>query len=150
MGYRGKVAEQNRAGELRAQAWTIKEIERELGVSRSSVSLWVRDVEFDEEVRAARARQNFLDGNYGARRRGPNKLVRQRQEEVDCLLANGKERIGQLTEREFLVAGVALYAGEGSKRDRLVGFANSDPRMITFFLAWLRHGLLSCDFAIPG
>jgi transcriptional regulator with XRE-family HTH domain len=45
MGYRGKVAEQERARELRAEAWALVEIANELGVSKSSVSLWVRDVE---------------------------------------------------------------------------------------------------------
>jgi transcriptional regulator with XRE-family HTH domain len=39
-----KTHEQRLARELRAQGWSIKEIERHLGVSRSSVSLWVRDV----------------------------------------------------------------------------------------------------------
>ena len=48
-------------------------------------------------------------------------------------------RIGQLSEREFLVAGIALYAGEGTKRDGAVTFANSDPRMILFFCVWLRR-----------
>jgi hypothetical protein len=43
-----------------------------------------------------------------------------------------------LSEREFLVAGVALCAGEGTKRDGAVRFANSDPRMI-FFCCWLRR-----------
>jgi hypothetical protein len=45
MGYRSKVAEQERARELRAEAWALVEIANELGVSKSSVSLWVRDVE---------------------------------------------------------------------------------------------------------
>jgi hypothetical protein len=139
MGYRGKVAEQNRARELRAQAWTIKEIERELGVSRSSVSLWVRDVEFDEEARAARARQNFLDGNHGARQRGPNKLARAKQAEIDAMLAEGKEQVGDLSDRDLLIAGTALYAGEGAKTDGVVAFANSDPRMIDMFMVWLRR-----------
>jgi hypothetical protein len=47
--------------------------------------------------------------------------------------------LGRLSEREFLVAGVALYAGEGSKTDGDVRFANSDPRMIVFFCSWLRR-----------
>jgi hypothetical protein len=34
---------------------------------------------------------------------------------------------------------VALYAGEGSKGDGSVIFANSDPRMVAFFCAWLRR-----------
>jgi transcriptional regulator with XRE-family HTH domain len=136
MGYRGKVAEREQARALRAQAWTLNEIVAELGVSKSSVSAWVRDVEFDESVRAARAGANH---NRGAQNRGLNKLARAKQAEIDRLLAEGKDRIGRLTDGEFLVAGVALYAGEGSKTDGEVGFANSDPLMIAFFLAWLRH-----------
>jgi orotate phosphoribosyltransferase-like protein len=40
MGYGGKVTEQHRARELRAQSWTLAEIAEELSVSRSSVSVW--------------------------------------------------------------------------------------------------------------
>ncbi len=47
--------------------------------------------------------------------------------------------MGTPTERELLLVGVALYAGEGCKRDGLVGFANSDPRFIRYFCWWLRH-----------
>jgi hypothetical protein len=36
VGYRGKVAEQERARALRAQAWTLQEIATELGVSIST------------------------------------------------------------------------------------------------------------------
>jgi transcriptional regulator with XRE-family HTH domain len=136
MGYRGKVAAQSRARELRAQGWTYKEIVEELGVSRSSVSLWVRDVDLDEEVHAARARANYLTGNAD---RSSNKLARARRAEIERLLDEGKVRIGRMTEQEFLVAGTALYAGEGAKTDGVVKFANSDPRMIAFFCAWLRH-----------
>ena len=51
MGYGGKVREQQRARELRAEAWTLQDIATELGVSKSSVSLWVRDVEFTPNPR---------------------------------------------------------------------------------------------------
>lgn len=139
MGYRGKQAEQARARELRAQCWTLSEICEELGVSKSSASLWCRDVELDEALLEQRRREGFLVGNEGARRRGPNKLQRRKQDEIDLLRAEGAERIGRLSEREFLVAGAALYAGEGSKTDGAVGFANSDPRMIYFFVRWLRR-----------
>lgn len=126
VGYRGKTAEQVRARELRALAWTYDEIAAELGVSKGSVSLWVRDVEF-----VARPRRT-------ARKRGPNKLERAKLEEIARLKAEGVERIGRLSEREHLVAGTALYAGEGTKVGSMVNFANSDPRMILFFLTWLR------------
>ncbi len=127
MGYRGKVEHQQRARELRAGGRTLLDIATELGVSKSSVSLWVRDVPFIPSKR-----------RYGPRVR-PNVLMVRKQEEIDRLLAEGKERIGQVSEREFLIAGAALYAGEGGKTDREVCFANSDPRMHVLFLGWLRH-----------
>ena len=127
MGYRGKVVEQQRARELRAEAWTLDEIATELGVSKSSVSLWVRDVDFEPRPRRA------------ARRRGPNKLQRAKAAEIERLRREGVERIGRLSEREFLVAGLALYAGEGAKRDGEVRFTNSDGAMMAFYAAWLRR-----------
>jgi transposase len=87
MGYRGKLAE----------------IATRLGVSKSSVSLWVRDVEFTPLPRPP-----------GGRRREPNALQRRKQAEVERLAEEGRARIGRLSEREFLVAGVALYAGRGA------------------------------------
>jgi transcriptional regulator with XRE-family HTH domain len=129
MGYRGKVKEQEQARDLRAMSWTLQEIADKLEVSKSSVSLWVRDVEFEP-----RPRMRSL-----AQLRGPHKLRDRKMSEIEHLLAEGRDRIGQLTERDFLIAGVALYAGEGGKTDGAISFPNSDPRMIEFFLAWLRH-----------
>ena len=129
MGYRGKVDERRQARQLRRTGLPLGEIAVQLGVAKSSVSLWVRDVEFD----APAARQ------VRGRRRDPNALQRRKQGEIERLLEAGRVRIGRLSEREFLVAGVALYAGEGAKRDGSVVFANSDPRMVVFFCAWLRH-----------
>lgn len=131
MGYRGKVVEQERARDLRAEAWTLQEIATELGVAKSSVSLWVRDVEFTPKPRE--------NANYGGRRRGPNVLARRREEEVRRLAEEGRARVGRLSDRDLFIAGIALYAGEGSKTDGEVRFANSDPRMIVLFLAWLRR-----------
>lgn len=133
MGYRGKLEQRARARQLRAQAWTLQEIADALGVSRSSVSVWVRDVEFTPKPRRTGNR------NYGARAGRANRLRERKLAEVQRLLDAGRERISDLTEQEFLVAGVALYAGEGGKRDGQVTFANSDPRFVGFFCAWLRH-----------
>jgi transcriptional regulator with XRE-family HTH domain len=127
VGYRGKTVLRERARALRGQGWTMPDIAAELGVARSSVSLWTRDVSFAPEPRRR------------ARQRGPNVLQRRKQDEIEALLAEGRTRIGSLSEREFLVAGAALYAGEGSKRDGSVFFANSDPSMVAFFCAWMRR-----------
>lgn len=126
MGYRGKVVEQERARALRADEWTPLDIDRELGVAKSTVSLWVRDVEFSPRPRTR------------ARRRGPNVGQRRKADEIQRLLAEGRERIGALTDRDLLIAGAALYAGEGSKTEGRVTFANTDPAMVRFFCHWLR------------
>lgn len=126
MGYRGKTAEQARARELRALAWTLDEIAAELHVAKSSVSLWVRNVSFEARPRST------------ARRRGPNALQRAKAEEIERLLGEGRERIGDLTERDLLIAGTALYAGEGFK-SRQVGMANTNPAILVFFVTWLRR-----------
>ena len=127
MGYRGKQEEQARARELRAEAWNLADIAAELGVSKSSVSLWVRDVDFEPQPRRT------------ARRRGPNKLQRRKAAEIEELRFEGVARLSDLNEQAFLAAGAALYAGEGSKGDGSVKFANSDPELIDFFCRWLRR-----------
>jgi transcriptional regulator with XRE-family HTH domain len=127
MGYRGKVREQEAARELRALGWTLADIAEKLEVAKSSVSLWVRDVEFTPSPRRR------------ARRRGPNILQRRKAAEIEALDLEGAARFGDLNEQAFLAAGAALYAGEGAKRDGVVKFANSDPAMMAFFCAWLRR-----------
>jgi hypothetical protein len=127
VGYRGKVEEQEEARRLRAQNLTLAEIAEKLGVAKSSVSLWVRDVPFTPSPR-----------RYGPRRRA-NRLHDAKLREIEELDAAGRRLIGRMSEDAFLVAGVALYAGEGAKRDHSVVFANSDPAMIALHCAWLRR-----------
>ena len=126
MGYRGKVDLQQRARELRLEGRTLKDIADELGVAKSSVSRWVRDLGIE------------------VRRRQPGPVRRHRLQEaklqqIEQLNTEGIARVGELSTQAFLVASAMLYAGEGDKRDGNVGLANSDPRIHQFFLAWLRR-----------
>lgn len=127
MGYRRKVEEQAKARDLRAQGHTLLDIAAMLGVSKSSVSVWVRDVEFTPSPR-----------RYGAQRR-PHPAHEAKLRQIEELDAEGVARLGALSDDAFLAAGVALYAGEGSKADKQVCFANTDPGMVRFFCAWLRR-----------
>lgn len=129
MGGRAKVVEQRRARQLRAAGTTIAAIAAEVGASKSSVSTWVRGVPFEPPPRRSRA---------NPRARGPNTLERRKADEIERLLEEGSARVGELSDRDLLVAGIALYAGEGSKRDGQVRFSNTDPRMVRLFCLWLR------------
>jgi transcriptional regulator with XRE-family HTH domain len=127
MGYRGKVQEQQEARRLRAQNLTIIQIAAQLGVSKSSVSLWVRDVPFTPSKR-----------RHGPHRR-PHPAHLERLRQIEELNEAGRARIGRLSDDGFFAAGIALYAGEGSKTDGSIRFANSDPEMMHFFCRWLRR-----------
>ena len=118
--------EREAARRLRSEGRTIADIAAALGVSKSSVSLWVRDVEIEPLLRRPSPE----------RRPHPQHLARL-AEIADCERL-GRERIGTLSDDAFLAAGVALYAGEGGKREGAVLFANTDATMVSFFCAWLR------------
>jgi len=126
VGYRGKVDERAEARRLRGLGWTMPDIAAGLRVARSSVSLWTRDVPVA----------------LGPRRlgpRSPNALERRKAAEIADLLEEGRTRIGALSERDLLIAGAALYAGEGSKTGNEASFANTNPAMIGMYCAWLRR-----------
>ena len=130
MGYRGKLAEREAARALRAEGLTLQDIATRLGVSKSSASLWTRDVVFTPQLPFEAS---------AARRRGPNTLQRRKEEEIAQLRADGRRLVGQLSDRELFMAGIALYAGEGAKTGGAVKFANSDPALVAFFVRWLRR-----------
>lgn len=127
MGYRGKLREQEDARRLRADGKTLQQIAEELDVSKSSVSVWVRDVPFTPSKR-----------RYGPRVR-PHPAHDRKLAEIEECNRLGRAQVGHLDDGAFLAAGVALYAGEGAKGEGNVMFANTDTSMIAFFCAWLRH-----------
>jgi transcriptional regulator with XRE-family HTH domain len=127
MGYRGKIEQQEQARVLRAQNLTLADIATRLGVSKSSVSLWVRDVPFTPSKR-----------RHGPHRR-PHPQRVAKLLEIEKLNKAGRAQFSAMSDEAFLAAGTALYAGEGAKRDGSVSFANTDPQMVSFFCTWLRH-----------
>lgn len=103
-------------------------IAEELGVSRSSVSLWVRGVTPEAPMR-----------RHAPGPRRPNRLQRAKAERLAAVHADALEAIGRLSPRDLLIAGLALYAGEGTKRDGDLTFANSDPRLVRLWCLFLRR-----------
>jgi transcriptional regulator with XRE-family HTH domain len=127
-----------RARELRAQGLDYEDIAAALGVSKSSVSLWVRDMPRPERLSYEECRKRSAEGSrlYWEAERPAREA---RREEARAAAA---ARIGVLSEREILIAGAIAYWCEGAKskpyrrRDRVV-FINSDPGLIKFFLRFL-------------
>ncbi|MFC8141471.1 hypothetical protein ACFUKV_06845 [Streptomyces paradoxus] len=124
-----------RARELRLQGWTYDQIQVELGCSKSSISLWVRDLPKPERKRTPEEASAIA-------RRGWEATLRLRDEERQRTKEAAKQAVGTLSPRELFLLGVGLYWAEGSKDKRYdrrenVCFVNSDPGMIRVFLAWL-------------
>lgn len=127
MGNRGKVVEQQRARELRAQSWTLLEIARELGVSKSSASLWARGVNFVPKPR-----------NRGHASNKPHPMAIEKQLDIQRSKQEADAFVGSVSNRDLTMFALALYAGEGSKREGSVVFANSDAVLMRIFVTWLR------------
>ncbi|MEU5533165.1 hypothetical protein [Streptomyces sp. NPDC020362] len=126
---------QEKARELRLQGWTYDQIQVALGCSKSSISLWVRDLPKPEP------REPSEQAKLAAQKRWEHELAIRDEQRRRTKTAAAQE-IGPLSDRELFIAGVALYWAEGTKdkpharRERVV-FVNSDPNMIRLFLAWL-------------
>ncbi|MBO4256671.1 helix-turn-helix domain-containing protein [Streptomyces griseorubiginosus] len=124
-----------RARELRLEGWTYDQIQVELGCSKSSISLWVRDLPRPER------RDPSEQAKLAARKRWEHELAI-RDEERQKTKASAAEQLGKMSDRDLFIAGVALYWAEGSKdksydRRENVLFVNSDPGVIQLYLAWL-------------
>lgn len=128
-----------RARELRAQGRTYDEIVAELGVSKSSCSLWLRDMPAPPRRRPEE--ESELRRQAAMRRWEP--VLREREIERRNQKLTAAQQIGKINRRELLIAGAMLYWAEGCKskpwrRAEIVIFINSDPDLIRLFLAWLR------------
>ncbi|MFJ5226944.1 hypothetical protein [Streptomyces sp. NPDC088400] len=124
------------ARELRLQGLTYDQIQVELGCSKSSISLWVRDLPKPER------RDAKEQARLAARKRWDHELAI-RDEERQKTKAMAVAEIGTLGDRELFLAGVALYWAEGTKdkpyaRRESVIFVNSDAGVIQLYLAWLK------------
>ncbi|MCF3169687.1 hypothetical protein IPZ64_22605 [Streptomyces violaceoruber] len=132
---RAKDDLREKARQLRLQGMTYDQIQVELGCSKSSISLWVRDLpkpepRYTEEERRARMNAGLANLRAG-----------QDRERLETKRA-ARESIGKLSDRELFIAGVTLYWAEGmkdkphSRRESLL-FINSDPNVIKVYLRWL-------------
>jgi len=139
MSYAGKLELKLQARDLRKKGLSVKEIQKRLKVSKSSVSLWVRDIKLTKKqlkkLYLNSSRTGALKGSIIA---AMNK-IRAREELTRKLLKEGMKEIGTLSKRDKFITGVAMYFAEGSKGDKNVSFSNTDPKAIKFMVGWLRN-----------
>lgn len=136
---RAKDALREQARDMRRAGVMYDEIAEALGVSKSTVSLWVRDLPKPPPRYSPEARRRHL-AEIGAR------ACRERAAQAAAQRARAKaeaqRQIGRLSDRELFLVGCALYWAEGAKdkpwrRQERAIFVNSDPNVVAVHLAWL-------------
>lgn len=130
-----KPAERDAARQLRRDSgMSIKQIAGRLGVSKSSVSLWTRDIVLTAEQEDALRRANpILNGQ----KTGQETRQRRAREERAAAQLHGR---ALAREHDPLHrAGCMLYWAEGSKSRNSIRFTNSDADMVNYFLTFLRR-----------
>jgi hypothetical protein len=127
---------------LRLKGNSEGEIKKALGIPKSTLSSWFKNLTLPLKARkllekkGRMTRKHLMDFN---RRR--TLLIKSENKNIK---EKSLKDIGQLSKRELMLIGAALYWGEGyrieiQKHSPTISFANSDPNMAVLFLRFLRE-----------
>lgn len=132
-----KLIERRKVIELRLQGKSYSEIKKIVNVSKSSLSLWLRNVPLtDEQILGLKEKKERAIERY----RETMKLKRMRRS--SSYYKNQVKKWIPLSDREVFIAGLFLYLGEGNKVSRnSIGITNTDPSVIKFALYWIINSL---------
>jgi hypothetical protein len=134
-----KVAEKKRARELRIQGKSLSEIQSEVGCSRSTISLWIKDIELTKEQKA-RLDSKQARGRAAAADHPNSPKHKWRKIRSDCRSEGYRSMGDRLNQRDLKMIATALYWGEGGKGTQQgVRLSNGDPKVIYTFLRYLRE-----------
>jgi transposase len=112
-----------KARELRANGCTYDQIAAELGVSKGSVSLWARDMPRRGRLSYEEFRKRNAEGvaRYWAAERPV------REARLQAISDSAAAQIGELSEREILIAGAIAYWCSPVPADRWLGIRGYEP-----------------------
>jgi len=136
-----RLKDREKALALRKQEMSYSQIKKILKVSKSTLSLWLRNYPLPEE-KIKELQKKGWERSERAIERFRNTMKQKREGRLKEIYETQKKTILPLNEREFFIAGLLLYWGEGTKcrRDGL-SISNSDPSVIKFFIRWLNESL---------
>ncbi len=130
-----KLIEKDASIDLRRKGYAINAIAKELGVAKSSVSLWVRNIQLTERQVNKLKLSPFT--NIAIERRRESRLKnenRKRQESI----SSAQSEVPILDAKNLWLMGVMLYWAEGGKTQRMVRFSNGDPEMIKIMIKFFK------------
>ena len=125
---------------LRQQEMSYSQIKQAIGVSKSTLSGWLKDYPLSKE------RIDELRGKSERRiERYRETMRKKREKRLLDIYEKERDYILPLSEKEVFIFGLGLYWGEGSKtRNASLSLSNTDPSIVKFFIFWLNK-----TFGIP-
>jgi len=127
----------NESKKLRQAGYSLAEISRKLGISKSTASLWLRDVEINPDGQARLKKHSDTGRLSGV---AANKAKRQqRWQEMAEQAIFFEKSLTEYTVDQCKVFLAMLYWGEGAKTGRRLIFMNSDPALVKTYLFLLRR-----------
>lgn len=139
MGFVLKPSNKTEALEMRKQGNSLREISLQLGIAKSTASLWVRDIPISDSG------YNRLREKTKVALAKAHKTITERNDKERSVFAKTNyklvNKILPLDENTAKLFVALLYWCEGTKcADNLLKFTNSDPNLVRVFLACLRRG----------
>lgn len=120
-----------KALELRKQGFSYTYIQKEINVSKSTLSEWLSGIgyipnkETTDKIKKAR-----------------EMAVVAQKEKKRKSIENAKEvalkDISKFSKRDLFMLGIGIYIGEGSKTANVIRFVNSDPKIIKTMIMWFK------------
>lgn len=130
-----KTTEKELAISLRREGFSMNEIALRLDVSKSSVSLWTRDVELPSNCKGRLGKKRTVQ-EYANNGKGAARVAREKRQTYQD---SGAERF--IAGDKLFMMGCMLYWCEGQKSKNAICFSNADPDVISVFIRFLRDSM---------
>lgn len=132
-----RLKDHEKALALRKQGKSYSQIKKILGISKSTLSYWLREYPLSKK----RIRE-LRDWNEQRIEKYRETMRRKREKRLEQFYKEQKKLIFPFTKRELFLAGLFLYWGEGSKcQPTMLSISNTDPSAIKFYIVWLTKSL---------
>jgi hypothetical protein len=123
----------SKAIELRKKGLSYNEIKKQVKVSKSTLSLWLKSIPLKDKYR-----KRLYTKQIEVLSRGPMSQKQRRIREVQKIIQDAEKEIElPLSFETYRLAGAFLYWAEGSK-GKMFQLTNSDPYLILFFVRWIK------------
>jgi len=133
------IGPKQKAISLREEGKSYGEINKILGIAKSTLSTWLKDLPISKKVKT----QNINKAKFvwADNIKRFNQLRSEKyQKETQLLIKNFSLEVSSLSNRDLFFIGLALFWAEGGKREKWnVRFVNSDPMIIRSIMRFFRE-----------